>query len=127
MLAPHDAFFLPNFSFYWGGQLAIIAVLFIARPSAAGVAAMAAVLAAILLVMGLWVQHRTGAHPDGLVWLIYPILLFGAALGGLVATWWCNGAGGYTAVKMACATGLTAAGGSCVSTVLACHTVFYCH
>jgi hypothetical protein len=126
-LAPHDSFFLPNFAFYWGGQLAAIALLFLARPRAAAVAALAMVLATTLLAVDLWVRHRAGAHPDGLAWLLYPVVLFGAAVGSVGATWWYDSTVSLTNFRLACITGLAAAGGCCLSAALACSSAFYCH
>jgi hypothetical protein len=127
LLAPHDATFLPNFAFYWGGQLAVIATLFLARPRVAAVAAQSVVTAAILMGLAWWIRHRTQSHPDGLVWLIYPVLLCGAAIGGVVATWWYGENRSISGVRIACITAIAAAGGSWLSTVAACHSIFYCH
>lgn len=127
LLAPKDQFFLPNFFFYWGSQLAVVASIFLLRPRPAIVAALSFVLATILLGFRIWVAVRSRSNPDGLVWFLYLVLLFGAAIGGYGATWWCRGKSHFTPLQTACIAGVAAIGGSCLSATWACNTAFYCH
>ena len=122
IVAPHDAFFLPNFAFFWGSQLAVIALLYLAEPRAAAVGAISVVAATILIGFRSWIWHRANSNPDGLVWMIDPVLLFGAAMGGVAATFRYGGTRSVTGVRIACITGMAAAGASCLSAVL----IFYC-
>lgn len=127
VLAPKDEFFFPNFLFYWGSQLSVVVLILLLRPKPAVVTAMSVILVAILLGFKMWLWSRADLKPDGLVWLLYLVLLFGAAIGGLGATWWLRRKRNLTSIQLACAIGVAALCGSCLSTTWACNNGLYCH
>lgn len=127
ILTSKDEYFLPNFAFYWGSQLVVLALIFLFRSRPAIVLSMSFVVAIILLGFRTWVINRSHSNTYGLVWLLYLVLLFGAAIGGLGATWWSCTNRSFTYFQVACIVGIAAIGGSGLSITLACNTGLYCH
>jgi predicted membrane protein len=78
LLAPKDAYFLPNFLIFWGSQIVVLLVSLVVRPRAAVVAGTAFSLAVYLGLFGLWVN-------EAMAWLGYLFSLPGALFGALLA------------------------------------------
>jgi hypothetical protein len=119
LLAPKDGFFLPNFGFYWGSQLAVLAMILLLRPRAAVIAAISVVLAALLLGFHTWLAIRASQKPDGLVWLLYVVLLIGAAIGGLGITWWLRTRNHFTSFQTACISAIGTIAGIVIAGIVA--------
>jgi hypothetical protein len=64
-LAPKNSWFLPNAAFFWGSQLAVLAMLLMLWPRPAVVGGVAAALAIYLAAFGTWLFTRRGIreHP----------------------------------------------------------------
>jgi len=83
-LAPWDSYFLGNFVYYWGSQLAVVGVSLIFKPRPIVLAGIATSLVIYLGAFGLWV-HSLPAR-DAMVWLYYFLSLPGALGGAVVST-----------------------------------------
>jgi hypothetical protein len=126
VLAPKDEFFLQNFSFYWGSQLAVVALILLLRPRPAVVATLSFVLATILLGFRIWIATRSSSRSDGGIWFLYLVLLCGAALGGLGSAWWCRSKISITPVRVILITGIATIAGSSLVAACACNAGLYC-
>lgn len=82
--APHDAFFLPNFCFYWRGQGAVIATLCLGRARMAALAGASLAMTLLFLCFYAWVS--SAAHPQGMAWLLYLCALPGPIVACAVLT-----------------------------------------
>lgn len=72
--APFDAFFAPNFAFYFGSQLAILALLVFYRPRPAVYAGVALTLSVCFVLFANW-------NKDALGWVLYVLCMPGPAIG----------------------------------------------
>jgi len=83
LVAPKDAFFFPNFLYFFGSQVAVLVLLLLFRPRPAVVSGAAAAVPTYLCVFLLYLWF----HPDreGLAILGYFFSLPGAVIGGGVA------------------------------------------
>lgn len=90
-IAPKDAWFLPNFTFYMASQLAVLGVIAAFRPRPAVAAGSALALAAYLAGYACWVFTRTPA--ESMAWLGYLFVLPGALLPIAGAVAWLRGRG----------------------------------
>lgn len=123
-LAPKDSYFLPNFLFFWGPQILILALALFFRPRAAVIAGIAFSLAGYLTLFGLWAFWKPGA--DGMVWVGYLFSLPGAALGVLAASVLPAGRSGLTALAAGIISSLIVAAGVAINQVLVCTTLMHC-
>ncbi|MBI4996260.1 MAG: hypothetical protein HZC22_05045 [Rhodocyclales bacterium] len=81
--APAD-YVLANATFFWGSQLAVLAVIAFFRPSPLVIAGAAIALAIFLAAFGAWVFSLP--HSEGEVWIGYVICLPGALIGAKLAS-----------------------------------------
>lgn len=72
--APFDAFFVPNFAFFFGSQLAILGLLVFYRPRPAVYAGVALTLSLCFVLFANW-------NKDALGWVLYVLCLPGPAIG----------------------------------------------
>lgn len=124
VLAPKDSFFFPNFLFFWGSQVLILAFVLLFRPRAAVVAGIAFSLALYLGLFGAWLFTRT--HPESMAWLGYVFSLPGAVVGAVLVALLLQrqpNLGPYAAVLLAAA---LVAAGIAINQVVVCSTVMYC-
>jgi len=127
MLALRDELFLPNFEFYWGSQLVVIAIILLLRPRPAIVSALSVYLALMLIGFKAWLGIRSNLNADGGVWFLYLVLLIGATVGCLVGTYWLRKKKTFPSFQAVGVVAATAIGGSTLSMIVGCYTVFYCH
>lgn len=119
--------FLSNFEFYWGSQLVGIAIILLLRPRPAIVGALSVCMVLVLSGFKAWLSRRSNANPDGLVWLLYLVLLAGTAMGAAIGTYWLRGKQAFSWFKTTCIIAATAAAGCIISISMSCYWVFYCH
>lgn len=116
--------FLSNFAFYWGSQLALLALALVFRPRAAVVAGIAFSLAVYLGLFATWVFTR--AHPDSMAWLGYVFALPGGAIGAILAAFASRKRAQVERLAVGpLAAGLVAAGIG-LNQAVVCSTVMYC-
>ncbi len=123
-LSPKDSFFLPNFLFFWGSQVLVLALAVAFRLRPAFVAGVALSLALYISLFGGWVFSR--AHPDSMAWVGYMFSLPGAVVGLLSVASWVKArpsAGPLASGSLAAA---AVAGGIAVNQAVVCGTVMYC-
>jgi len=87
-LAPKNSWFLPNAAFFWGSQLAVLAMLLMLWPRPAVVGGVAAALAIYLAAFGTWLFTRRGDPGASMAWNVYVLSLPGAAIGAIAIGFW---------------------------------------
>jgi hypothetical protein len=124
ILAPKDAYFIPNLMFYWLPQLAVLTLLWPFSPRPAVVAGVALALATYLGLFGAWVFSHP--HPDSMAWLGYLFSLPGAAIGSISSALWLRGRLTYGTIAASCiAAGLVFVG-ILINQTIVCKTLMYC-
>jgi len=127
ILALADGLFLPNFEFYWGSQLAVIVIIFLLRPRPAIIGVLSVYLAVMLIGFNAWLGIRSNLNADGGVWFLYLVLLVGATAGCVIAIYWLRKKKTFSSFQAASVVAATAIGGSTLSMIMGCYSVFYCH
>ncbi len=123
-LAPKDSYFLPNATFYWVQQLAVIALLLIFRPRPAIISGVAFALALYLAAFGAWVFTRT--HRESMSWLGYIFSLPGALVGGIIIAVWLRRRPTLQPLVAACISASAVLIGIFINQAVVCGTVMYC-
>ena len=127
ILALADGLFLPNFEFYWGSQLAVIVIIFLLRPRPAIIGVLSVYLAVMLIGFNAWLGIRSNLNADGGVWFLYLVLLVGATAGCVIAIYWLRKKKTFSSFQAASVVAATAIGGSTLSMIMGCYSVFYCY
>lgn len=78
-LAAGSTYFVANAAFYWGSQIAVLAISFLLKPRPITIAGAAIALAVYLAAFGGWLFTRT--HAEALAWFGYVLSLPGALFG----------------------------------------------
>lgn len=123
-LAPKDAYFLPNFAFFWLPQLVLLIIAHLCKLRPAMIAGVAFALASHLAVFAIWLRSRE--HPDSMAWLGYMFSLPGAGIGLLTSIYWSKK---WPALKplSALATAATTVLGCIIfNQTIICNTLMYC-
>lgn len=124
-LGPKDSFFFPNFLFFWGSQVLLIAAfVLLFRPRAAVVAGIAFSLALYLGLFGSWVFIRS--YPDSMAWLGYVLSLPGAAVGAVFAASLPQRKPNLGSLAVGLAAAASVASGIAANQLLVCSTLMYC-
>lgn len=124
ILAPKDAYFIPNVLFFWLSQLAVLALLWPFRPRPAVIAGVALALATYLGLFAVWVFSHP--HPDSMAWLGYLFSLPGAAIGSIFSALWLRGRLTYGAIAASCIAASLVFVGILINQTIVCKTVMYC-
>src|SRR5471032_1541924 len=127
MLALRDELFLPNFEFYWGSHLVVIAIILLLRPRPAIVSALSVYLALMLIGFKAWLGIRSNLNADGGVWFLYLVLLIGTTMGCAIGAYWLGKRKSFSSFQAVGVIAAAAIGGSTLSMITGCYTVFYCH
>ena len=127
ILALRDELFLPNFEFYWGSQLVVIAIVFLLRPRAVIISSLSVYLALMLIGFKAWLGIRTDLNADGGVWFLYLVLLIGTTMGCVIGAYWLGKRKSFSTFQAVGFIAAAAIGGSTLSMITGCYTVFYCH
>ena len=123
-LAPRDAFFLPNFLFFWGTQVAIIALAALLKPRPAVLGGVSLALAIYLGSFGAWLFTRT--HPESMAWLGFVFSLPGAAIAAVGVTLWQKNQVIYGPIRACLFATCAVLLGVSLNQVVVCSTVMYC-
>jgi hypothetical protein len=123
-LAPKDSWLLSNAAFYWGSQLAVLALLLPIRPRPAVVAGVALALAMYLAAFGAWVFTR--ARPESMAWLGYAFSLPGAAIAGVGVAVWFRSRVALGPLAIGCIAASAVLVGVGINQAIVCSTVIYC-
>jgi hypothetical protein len=123
-LAPKDSFFFPNFLFFWGSQILVVALALAFRLRPAFVAGVALSLALYISLFGAWVFSR--AHPESMAWLGYMFSLPGAVIGVFSVGSWLKSRPGVGPLASGSLAAAAVAGGIAVNQTVVCGTVMYC-
>jgi hypothetical protein len=124
ILAPKDAYFIPNLMFFWLSQLAVLAILWPFSPRPAVVAGVALALATYLGFFYARVfSHRP---PDSMAWLGYLFSLPGAAVGSILSALWLRGRLTYGAIAASCIAASLVFAGILINQTIVCTMVMYC-
>jgi hypothetical protein len=124
ILAPKSSYFFPNFLFYSGSQLLILAFVLLFRPRAAVVAGIAFSLALYLGLFGAWVF--TSTHPESMAWLGYIFSLPGAVVGAVLAAILLRKQSSYGYFAIGLLAAALVAAGIAANQIIVCNTVIYC-
>lgn len=119
-LAPND---LPNFLFFAGSQLAVLATVAASVPRPAVLAGVALVLPLYLVSFAAWLFGRV--PPDSMAWLGYIIALPGAAVAAIGLGLWLRSRRMPATVAMLAAAA-AAGGGLALAQLGVCSTVMHC-
>ena len=123
-LAPKDSYFLPNFLFFWGSQILVLAFAVAFRLRPAFVAGVALSLALYVSLFGTWVFTR--AYPDSMAWLGYMFSLPGAVIGLCLVASWLKTRPGVSPLASGLLAAASVAAGIAVNQTVVCGTVMYC-
>jgi ABC-type sulfate transport system permease component len=124
MLAPKNSHFFPNFLFFSGPQLLMLAFVLLFRPRAPVVAGIAFSLALYLGLFGAWVFTRT--HPESMAWLGYMFSLPGGVVGAVLAAVLSRKRPDLGSLAAGLAAAALVAAGIIVNQVVVCSTFMYC-
>lgn len=124
VLAPKDSYFLPNFLFFWGSQILVLAFALAFRPRAAVVAGIAFSLALYLGLFGAWVFTRT--YPESMIWLGYVFSLPGAVVGAVLVALLLQRQPSFGPFAAALLAAASVAAGITINQAVVCNTVMYC-
>lgn len=86
VISPKTCFFLSNFTFYWGSQLFVLALLLPFKPRPAIVAGTAISLAIYLTLFYVWLMSQQ--HPESLAWIVFIFSLPGATIASISIVLW---------------------------------------
>ncbi len=122
--APKDAWFLPNFQFYFFSQMAVVGIVALARPRGAVISGSALALALYFGAFATWVFTRT--RPDGLIWLGYIFVVPAALAGILIGALWLRSREPLSGPKTALASAVAALVALGLGQIAVCSTLFHC-
>ena len=123
-LAPKNSFFFPNMAYFWGSQLAVLALTLPLKPRPAIIAGVSVALAVYLGAFGAWLFSRT--HPESMAWLGYLCSLPGAALGALIATFSLRSRTAMNTLVIGLVAMSAVLLGAFLNQAVVCSTVMYC-
>lgn len=123
-LAPKDSYFLPNFLFFWGSQVLVLACAVAFRLRPAFVAGVAFSLALYLSLFGTWVFTR--AHPESMAWLGYVFSLPGALVGLVAIASWLQQRQSVSPLASGVLSAASVAAGIAINQTVVCGTVMFC-
>lgn len=123
-LAPKDSYFFPNFLFFWGSQVLILAFVLLFRPRAAVIAGIAFSLALYLGLFGAWIFTRS--HPESMAWLGYVFSLPGAVVGAAIVASLPQRRSNLGSLALGLAAAASVAGGIAINQFLVCSTLMHC-
>ena len=115
VLAPKDSWFLPNAAFFWGSQLAVLAMLLMLWPRPAVVGGVAAALAIYLAAFGTWLFTRRGDPGASMAWNVYVLSLPGAAIGAIAIGFWQYRLETWTPFSLMCISALFVLAGAAIN------------
>ena len=125
-LAPKDEFFWTNFSYYWGSQIAVIALLLFVKPRTAVVIASAAIVVPLYLCLFIFALTYFKVDDGSLAFIGYFLSLPGAVIGGVVAKFILRNHFQNRKIIAAGIAAIIILFGLLVNQTIVCNTVMYC-